>query len=173
MIRSSLSIYIYLDLPLVALIIKVRSATWHAPRISLLTGRGNQKTSFTGTKIHENQAPRASKSIPKAAWKRYCFRGSFRTSIFSKIFGVLMNFGFQNGPKIEEKMLKTRCAKTIHFWINFLLEFSSLWPPKMEGKFVVFWIFIEKPDFVTIIAFPKENCYFSGFKLSKVTQISL
>ena len=29
----------------------------------------------------------------------------------------------KNEPKIEEKMLKTRCATTIHFWINFCWNF--------------------------------------------------
>ena len=46
------------------------------------------------------------------------------------------------------------------FLNQFLLEFSSLWPPKMEGKFICFWIFIQKTDFVKIIVFPMENCYF-------------
>ena len=59
------------------------------------------------------------------------------------------------------------------FFNRFLLEFSSLWPPKMEGKFVVFWIFIEKADFVKIIVFPKENGYFSGFELPKIDKISM
>ena len=48
---------------------------------------------------------------------------------------------------------------------QFLLEFSSLWPPKMEGKLIVFGIFIEKTDFVEIMIFPIETCYFSGFEL--------
>ena len=99
----------FLDLPLVALIIKVRSATWHAPRISLLSGRTNQKTSSRGTPIHENRTPRASKSIRKAASKRYCFRGGLRTSIFSKIWNFLRILGVQNGAKIQEKRLKMRC----------------------------------------------------------------
>ena len=30
-----------------------------------------------------------------------------------------MIFGFQNGAKIQEQMLKMRCLKTIHFWIDF------------------------------------------------------
>ena len=59
------------------------------------------------------------------------------------------------------------------FLNQFLLEFSSLWHPKTEGKFVVFWISIEKADFVKIIMFPKENCYFSGFELPKMDQISM
>ena len=59
------------------------------------------------------------------------------------------------------------------FLNHFLLEFSSLWPPKMEGKFVVFWIFIEKADFVKIIVFPIENCYVSGFEPSNMNQISM
>ena len=57
------------------------------------------------------------------------------------------------------------------FLNQFLLEFSSLWLPKMEGKFVGFWIFIEKADFVKIIVFPKENCYFSSFEPPKIEQI--
>ena len=59
------------------------------------------------------------------------------------------------------------------FLNQFLLEFSSLWPPKMEGKFVVFWIFIEKADFVKIIVFPMEDCNFSGMEPSKMNQISM
>ena len=107
----SLSLYIYLsiDLPLVTLIIKVRSATWHAPRISLLSGRRNQKPSSRGIKIHENRTPRVSKSIRKSASKRYCFREGLRTSIFSKNCDFSMIFGFRNGGKIQEKRLKMRC----------------------------------------------------------------
>ena len=56
---------------------------------------------------------------------------------------------------------------------RFLLEFSSLWLPKMEGKFIVFLIFTEKTDFVKIIVFPIENCYFSGFEPSNMHQISM
>ena len=56
---------------------------------------------------------------------------------------------------------------------RFLLEFSSLWPPKMEWKFNVFWIFIEKADFVKIIVFPIENYYVSGFEPSIMNQISM
>ena len=119
MIRSSLSIYLSIDLPLVALIIKVRSATWHAPRIFLLTRQGNQKTPSRGSKIHGNRIPRVSKSIQKAASKRYCSGESLRTSIFSKNCDFSRIFGFQNGTKIEEKMLKMRCSKTMLFWIDF------------------------------------------------------
>ena len=53
---------------------------------------------------------------------------------------------------------------------QFLIEFSSLWPPKMEGKFVVFWIFIAKADFVKIIDFPKENYYFLVLIPQKLTK---
>ena len=75
----------------------------------------------------------------------------------------------QNGRKnIENAMFKNNT-----FLNQFLLEFSSLWPPKMEGKFVVFWIFIEKADFVKIIVFPIENCYVSGFEPSNMNQISM
>ena len=70
--------------------------------------------------------------------------------------------------KVENAMLKNNASLN-----RFLLEFSSLWPPKMEWKFNVFWIFIEKADFVKIIVFLKENCYFSGFELPKLEQISM
>ena len=69
---------------------------------------------------------------------------------------------------VEHAMFKNNT-----FWNIFFLEFSSLWLPKIERKFVVFWIFVEKPDFVKIIAFPIENCYFSGFELSNMNQISM
>ena len=59
------------------------------------------------------------------------------------------------------------------FLNHFLLEFSSPWPPKMETKFNVFRIFIEKADFAKIIVFPKENCYLGGFGPAKVDQISM
>ena len=70
--------------------------------------------------------------------------------------------------KVENAMLKNNASLN-----RFLLEFSSLWPPKMEWKFNVFWIFIEKADFVKIIVFLKENCYFSGFELPKIDKISM
>ena len=59
------------------------------------------------------------------------------------------------------------------FLHRFLLDFSSLWPPKMERKFIVFRIFIDKADFVKIIVFPKQNCYFSSFEAPKIDQISM
>ena len=40
------------------------------------------------------------------------------------------------------------------FLHRFLLDFSSLWPPQIERKVVVFPIFIDKADFVKIIVFP-------------------
>ena len=46
------------------------------------------------------------------------------------------------------------------FFNQFLLEFSSLWLPKMEGNFVAFWIFIDKADFVKIIVFQQKIAIF-------------
>ena len=75
----------------------------------------------------------------------------------------------QNPRKIAENAI----LKNNTFFNRFLLEFSSLWPPKMEPKFNVFRIFIEKADLVKIIVFPEENCYFSGFEPPKIDQISM
>ena len=83
-----------------------------------------------------------------------------------------MIFGIQKGAKIQEENAENVMLKNNAFFNCFLLEFSSLWPPKMEPKFNVFRIFIEKGDFVKIVVFPQENCYFSGFELPKIGQIS-
>ena len=54
------------------------------------------------------------------------------------------------------------------FLNRFLLEFSSLWPPKMEGKFNVFGTFIQKADFVKIIVFSNRKLLFVWFWASKI-----
>ena len=59
------------------------------------------------------------------------------------------------------------------FCNRILLEFSSPWPPKMDPKCNGFRIFIEKADFVKIIVFPQENCYFSAFEFPKIHRISM
>ena len=59
-----------LDLPLVALIIKVSSATWNAARMFEQMRRGIKKTVSGDSKINENSAPRTPKSVPKVASKR-------------------------------------------------------------------------------------------------------
>ena len=56
------------------------------------------------------------------------------------------------------------------FLNQFLLEFSSLWLPKMEGKFVVFWIFIGKVDFVKKIFFQRKVAIFLVLNLQKWTK---
>ena len=79
-------------------------------------------------------------------------------------------------PKRSQNRRKTAAnamLKNNTFLNRFLLEFSSPWPPIMESKFNAFWIFIEKADFVKIIVFLKENCYFSGFESPKIDQISM
>ena len=83
-----------------------------------------------------------------------------------------MIFSFQNEAKIQ-KNAENAMLKNNAFFNRFLLEFSSLWPPKMDPKFNGFRIFIEKADFAKIIVFPKENCYFSAFELPKINQISM
>ena len=98
---------------------------------------------------------------------------AFEPQIFPKSCDFLMIFWLpKRSPnprkKVENAMLKNNASLN-----RFLLEFSSLWPPKMEWKFNVFWIFIEKADFVKIIVFLKENCYFSGFELPKIDKISM
>ena len=53
------------------------------------------------------------------------------------------------------------------------MQFSSIWPPKMDPKFDIFDNFFENADFAKIIVFPKENCYFSCFEPPKFNQKSM
>ena len=55
-----------------------------------------------------------------------------------------MNFWFPKRTQNRRKNVENAMFKNNTFLNQFLLEFSSLWPPKIEGKFVVFLIFIEK-----------------------------
>ena len=53
---------------------------------------------------------------------------------------------------------------------RFLLEFSSLWPPKMEWKFNVFEIFIEKADLWKSLPFQWKIAIFLVLSLPKSTK---
>ena len=155
LLENSLSLYLSIDLPLVALIIQVRSATWHAPRTFLLTRRRNQKTSSKGTKIHENRTPSAFKIHSKSSLKAILLQRKP-----SKNLNLFENLSFFNDfwlPKRKQNWRKN--AENVMFKNNallnrFLLEFSSLWLPKMERKLNVFRIFIEKANFVKTIVLP-------------------
>ena len=59
--------------------------------------------------------------------------------------------------------MQIRCEKNTCFSTPFFLDFSSFWPPKTTPKSSFFRFFFENVDFVKILVFPKENCYFSSF----------
>ena len=61
----------------------------------------------------------------------------------------------------------------MYFQTRFFIVFFSFWPPKMEPKSMIFCIILKNVDFVKIIVFLKENCYFSGFEPSKNDQKSM
>ena len=129
----------------------------------------------TKTQVPEAQksfkiAPRGSKSIQKAALKRWCYRGRLRTSFFSNICDFLMIFGFPNAPKIHGKTLQIRCFKTTRFWIRISNGFSLFWPPKSKATSSNLRIFIENANFAKIIVFPRGNHYFSGSEPRKIYQ---
>ena len=71
-----------------------------------------------------------------------------------------MNFGFQNGPKIEEKMLKTRCAKTIHFWINFYWNFLRFGLRKWKENLLFFGSLSKKLILLKSLFFQKKIASF-------------
>ena len=53
------------------------------------------------------------------------------------------------------------------------IVFSPFWPPKIEPKSMIFSIILKNVDFVKIMVFLKENCYFLGFEPSKNDQKSM
>ena len=59
--------------------------------------------------------------------------------------------------------MQIRCEKNTCLSTPFFLDFSSFWPPKTTPKSSFFRFFFENVDFVKILVFPKENCYFSSF----------
>ena len=63
--------------------------------------------------------------------------------------------------------MTNRCQKNTWFSTPFFLDFSWFWRPKTTPKSRFFRCFFENGDFVKIIVFLKENCYFSGFEPPK------
>ena len=139
------------------------SAQWTKESKNIVQRHSNPwKSSSEGLKIH-------SKSSFKAILLQ---RRPSNLNFFEKLWFFNDFWLPKRSPnprkKVENAMLKNNASLN-----RFLLEFSSLWLPKMEWKFNVFWIFIEKTDFVKIIVFLKENGYFSGFELPKIDKISM
>ena len=97
---------------------------------------------------------------------------AFEPRFFRK-FAIVNDFWPPKRSQNWRKNAENAMLQNNTFLHRFLLDFSSLWPPKMERKFIVFRIFIDKADFVKIIVFLKENCYFSGFEPPKIDQISM
>ena len=62
--------------------------------------------------------------------------------------------------KNRKKRRKNRSRKNIRFSTPFFLDFPSFLPPKTTPKSNLYRYFFENADFVKIIVFPKENCYF-------------
>ena len=71
--------------------------------------------------------------------------------------------GGPGGSKNQKKTPKKRSKKNTWFSTPFFLDFSWFRPPKTTPKSRFFRCFFENGNFVKIMVFPKENCYFSGF----------
>ena len=65
------------------------------------------------------------------------------------------------------------CVQTRFFVIldGFGIDFGRFWEAKNGCKNRFLGSFSENVDFVKIVVFPKENCYFSGFGLTKTAKI--
>ena len=90
----------------------------------------------------------------------------FTKSAFSKKYRKMLDFGSVLGGQIHEKSRKIHVEKNI-FLRAFFNECLTFSPLIMEPTSMFFDIFFENVDFVKIIVFLKENCYFSGFELPK------
>ena len=79
-------------------------------------------------------------------------------------------------PKSRKSGLKKSLVFGIHFLIDFygfFKDFRVIWEG-LGGHFSMkFGSHRENVDFVKIIVFPEENCYFSGFEPPKIDQISM
>ena len=120
------------------------------------------KSSSEGLKIHS-----------KSSFKAILLQRKPSNHIFFENLWFLNDFWPPKWSQNPRKNAENAMLKNNVFCNGILLEFSSLWPPKMNPKFNVFRIFIEKADFAKIIAFPKENCYFSALEPPKIDQISM
>jgi len=61
----------------------------------------------------------------------------------------------------------------MYFQTRFFIVFFPFWLPKMAPKSMMFSIILKNVDFVKIMVFLKENCYFSGFEPTKNDQKSM
>ena len=168
-------LYLSIDLPLVALIIKARSSTWNASHMSLQMRCGTQEQNLS--KIHPKPSQNAPKILPKPSLNppRTLPEPPFKTerekkSIFSDFVQFLEGLGPpQIDPKswkIQKKLKKSKLKKHMFFNSTFF-EFSPFWPPKTNAKSRFFCYFFENVDFMKIVLPWRRNCYFSRFEPPK------
>ena len=126
-----------------------------------------------------NSTPNPPKTHPKPSQIDHATRFVLQMGPKSVFFNFLAIFGApgasQNRAKIaknRKKAMKNRCRKNTRFSTPFFSDFSWFWPPKTIPKSSFFRYFFENADFVKIVVFLKENCYFSGFGPRKIDEKS-
>ena len=150
MIRSSSFIHSFIDLPFVALIIKVSSATCnayhHCSSFQIVP-----KSLKNFAKVHPKSTKIAPKWCPKSILNPKCVPKPFPTR-FCRFFIDVLSLGglpksSQNRKKTKKSDEKSMSKKT-WFSTPFFLDFSWFWPPKATPKSRFVRTFFEDVDFL-------------------------
>ena len=96
---------------------------------------------------------------------------AFELHFFAKICDFLMNLGFQNEPKSEEKKSKMRCSKTIPFWINFYWNFFRFGLRKWKEHLLFLGSFSKKLILLKSLFFQKKIVIFLVLSLQNWSKI--
>ena len=167
-----LSIYLSIDVPMVALIIVCPSKSFQKI-LPKTFPKSSQKT-------FPNSSPNPPKILPKPSQNppRTLLRNWTRSKI--DFFWFFLIFGgpgaSQNRAKIlknRKKSWKNRNQKTTCFLTQFFLDFSQFWPPKTKPKSRFYRYFFENVDFVKIVLPPRRRAYFQGSEPPKTDPKSM
>ena len=121
-------------------------------------------------KIISKPSPNPPRTLPNSIKNSKRAPKALRTRFFQFFIDFWRSLGDQKSSQNREKSKKSdeKSMSKKHMVFNtFFLDFSWVWPPKTFPKSRFFRYYLENVDFVKIVFFLKENCFFSGFELQK------
>ena len=131
-------------------------------------------------KIHQKSFQNPPKTLSQSTFEKRRVQNARQNPISGHLGRFLVDFwrGLEPQDLLKwhqnrEKTLKIRCQKKTWFRTRFFIDFSWLWPPKMQPKLINFLRFFENVDFVKIVLPSRRNCYFSGLDPPKIDQKSM